>query len=80
MLCRQYKDLLIRLETESFENLVKNNITETTVKAFDKEQNKIVDAPAFDIRIEKYADTLKTLYFADGTSVSLHGQPFDYGQ
>ena len=57
-------------ETESFENLVKNNITETTVKAFDKEQNKIVDAPAFDIRIEKYADTLKTLYFADGTSVS----------
>lgn len=59
---------------ESLEKLVEQGITDTTIKAYDEKRKKIVDAQAVDIRIEKYADKIKVLTFADGTQIHCTGE------
>ena len=52
----------------SFAELVEQGVEEIQVKTFDDETGQIITAKAFDIRIEKYADTLKQIMLEDGTA------------
>lgn len=54
--------------TPSFAELVERGVEEIQVKAFDDETGQIITATAHDIRIEKYADTLKQITLEDGTT------------
>ena len=65
--------LLASGDAISFADLVSAGITETCVKALDENTGEIVDAYARDIRIEKYAQELKKISFADGTEVCCTG-------
>ena len=52
----------------SFAELVEQGVDEIQVKAFDDETGQVITAKASDIRIEKYADTLKQIMLEDGTA------------
>lgn len=63
----------------SFAELVEQGVEEIQVKTFDDETGQIITAKAFDIRIEKYADTLKQIMLEDGTAFRCTESHLNFG-
>ena len=59
--------LLADRTAASFEELVANGVEEIEIQAYDEETGQLVSARAQDIRIEKYADTIRQISLEDGS-------------